>query len=66
MSRRASKTPGRGAEDREGLTEELYFGEANCVTITDGERTAIYVPLGIVKRPEEEDGEQGMGPGGIR
>jgi hypothetical protein len=37
--------------DGEGLsivpayTEAGYFGEANVVTITDGERTALYVPL---------------------
>lgn len=26
-------------------TEAGKFCEANCVTITDGERTAVYVPL---------------------
>ncbi len=26
-------------------TESGEFGEANCITITDGERTAVYVPL---------------------
>lgn len=25
-------------------TEAGYFQEANCVTITDGERTCVYVP----------------------
>ncbi len=27
------------------FTQAGYFGEANLVTITDGERTALYVPL---------------------
>jgi hypothetical protein len=30
-------------------TEAGYFGEANVVKITDGTRTALYVPYKIVK-----------------
>lgn len=33
-------------------TEAGYFQEANCVTITDGERTAIYVPFKIITKEE--------------
>lgn len=32
-------------------TEAGQFCEANCVTITDGERTAIYVPLRVSWQP---------------
>jgi len=35
-------------------TEAGMFCEANCVTITDGERTALYVPLRIVTNDELE------------
>jgi hypothetical protein len=28
-----------------------YFSEANCVTITDGERTAVYVPYEVNPHP---------------
>lgn len=31
-------------------TEAGRFCEANCVTITDGERTAVYVPMRISTR----------------
>jgi hypothetical protein len=31
-------------------TEAGWFGETNCITVTDGERTAIYVPLRPVSR----------------
>jgi hypothetical protein len=34
--------------------EAGMFREANCVTITDGERTALYVPLRIVTDDELE------------
>lgn len=30
-------------------TEGGWFCEANCVTISDGERTAVYIPLKIVE-----------------
>lgn len=29
-------------------TEAGYFQEANCITVTDGERTAIYIPYKVV------------------
>jgi hypothetical protein len=35
-------------------TEAGWFTEANCVTISDGERTALYVPLRIVTDEELE------------
>ena len=31
-----------------GYTEAGRYCEANCVTITDGTRTAIYVPVRVV------------------
>jgi hypothetical protein len=33
-------------------TEAGWFCEANVITVTDGERTAIYVPLRAVRIPE--------------
>jgi hypothetical protein len=33
-------------------TEAGMFMQANCVTITDGERTAVYVPL---RRPAQTE-----------
>jgi hypothetical protein len=57
---------GEGLKIVKAYTDAGYFGEANCVTITDGERTAIYVPLRIVERLEEDDDQQGMGPGSFR
>jgi hypothetical protein len=36
---------GEGLRIVPAYTEAGYFGEANVVTITDGERTALYVPL---------------------
>ena len=38
-------------------TECGCFSEANWVTITDGERTAVYVPLSPVVRFEPKEGE---------
>jgi len=36
-------------------TEAGWYTEANCITVTDGERTAIYVPLASV--PSSRQGE---------
>jgi hypothetical protein len=36
---------GEGLRIVPAYTEAGYFGEANCITVTDGERTALYVPL---------------------
>ena len=36
-------------------TEAGYFGEANCVTITDGKRTAVYVPLRVLSPDASRD-----------
>jgi hypothetical protein len=33
-------------------TEAGMFCEANCITITDGDRTALYIPLRIVANEE--------------
>ena len=44
--------------------EAGMFCEANCVTITDGERTALYVPLRIVTDDElEAERADWRGPG---
>ena len=32
-------------------TEAGWFTEANCITVTDGERTAVYVPYKTVREP---------------
>jgi hypothetical protein len=40
---------GEGLSIVPSYTEAGYFGEANVVTITDGTRTALYVPYKIVK-----------------
>jgi hypothetical protein len=52
---------GRGLKIVKAYTDAGHRGEANCVIITDGKRTAIYVPLRIVELPEEEGDQQGMG-----
>jgi len=40
---------GEGLTIVPGYTEAGYFGEANVVKITDGTRTALYVPYRVVK-----------------
>jgi hypothetical protein len=34
-------------------TEAGWFTETNCLTITDGERTAVYVPYKVLEGPSE-------------
>lgn len=36
------------------FTEAGWYMEANCITVTDGERTAIYVPYRKVDEAETE------------
>jgi hypothetical protein len=36
-------------------TEAGQFCEANCLTVTDGEHTAIYVPHRVVQNPDQGD-----------
>lgn len=35
-------------------TEAGYFQEANAVTLTDGERTAVYVPHHVIPHPRPQ------------
>ena len=40
-------------------TEAGYFCEANCVTITDGERSAVFVPQAELLHAELDAGHLG-------
>jgi hypothetical protein len=51
---RCDKMDGSALRIVPSYTEAGMFCEANCVTITDGERTALYVPLRIVTDDERE------------
>jgi hypothetical protein len=44
---------GSGLRIVPAYTEAGQFCEANCVTVTDGERTAVYVPVGGHVAPAE-------------
>lgn len=45
---------GEGLSIVPGYTEAGYFMEANVVRITDGERTALYVPYKTVGDPKPQ------------
>lgn len=38
-------------------TEAGYYQEANCITVTDGERVAVYVPYKVIPTVKVEDVE---------
>jgi hypothetical protein len=51
---RCSKMDGSTLRFVPSYTEAGWFVEANCVTITDGERTAVYVPFAITADCSED------------
>lgn len=47
---RCDKLDGSSLSILPAYTEAGMFCEANCLTVTDGERTAVYVPLRLPEK----------------
>ncbi len=59
---RCERMDGSGLRIVPSYTEGGWFSEANCVTISDGERTALYVPAKIAGQTSSPDHSESGGP----
>jgi hypothetical protein len=59
---RCTRMDGSGLRIVPSYTEGGWFSEANCVTISDGERTALYVPAKIGGQASSPDESKSGGP----